>query len=169
MERLAWAITLAFAWLSLLAVSTASAQAAPRIIVGQVVDSATGLPLHNAAVTLDGTVDGGMSDSSGTFRVVSRHTERLRTLRIRRIGYRHTTLPLPERVVGDSIIVGRIVLIPDVKLWVDRIPECRELTGPAPVLRRDSILEWIQERKSSTGAVSAWLCRVKIGPETPIE
>jgi hypothetical protein len=159
--------TIACTWISLVATSNASAQTSSRIVVGQVVDSATGRPLPNALVQVDSTYDGVMSDSTGTFRFTSGYTGRSRTLRIRRMGYKEGTFLLPLITVADSIVTGRIALVAQSVLWVDRIPDCRELKGAAPPLRKDSILEWIQERKSQAGGVTSWLCRVKIGPDTP--
>jgi hypothetical protein len=168
-SRLLQAGTFAIACTCILVMSgsNAWAQAAPRIIVGQVVDSATGRPLPNALVQLDSTYDAGMSDSTGTFRFTSGYTARSRTLRIRRVGYRQGTFVLPQVTVADSMVTGRITLVAQSGLWLDRMPDCREFKGAAPPLRKDSILEWIQERRSSTGGVTSWLCRVKIGPDTP--
>ena len=144
------------------------AQSAPRIIVGQVVDSATGLPLDNATVQLVRTGASIQSDSSGTFRLVRRDTARSGTLRTLRVGYEPSTLTLTQRLDGDSIVVGRIALAESFPMRRDdRVPDCRELTGVAPRLRTDSLREWIQERTSPTGGVTLWLCRVKIVREMP--
>jgi hypothetical protein len=160
-------IALACAWLAVLTPSTVRAQTTSRVVVGQIVDSMTGVPLANALVQLDSTTDSAVSDSSGKFRFTSQSLVRSRALRIRRLGYQQGLLRLSQQMVGDSIDVGRIALVSQVVPLFDRIPECRELKGIAPPLRKDSIVEWLQVHRTLTGAESTWLCRVKIGSGSP--
>lgn len=158
------AFTLAF---TLACASPAASQTTPRIITGQIVDSATGHPLAGAYVVLDSTADGGVSDSTGAFRFTSRYTTHSRTLRIRRIGHRQRTIQLEPAVAIDSIVVGRVDLVAQsIELWGDRFPECQELKGKPRALRKDSIVEWVQEARNRKGQVIQLQCRVLL-PNAP--
>jgi hypothetical protein len=160
-------IPIAFLCVAFACPSPAASQTTPRIITGQIVDSASGHPLVGAYVLLDSTADGGVSDSTGAFRFTSRYTTHSRTLRIRRIGHRQHTIQLEPAVAIDSIVVGRVALVAQpIELWGDGFPECQELKGKARVLRKDSIVEWVQDARDRKRQVIQLLCHVRL-PNAP--
>lgn len=147
--------------------SPAASQTTPRVITGHIVDSASGHPLVGAYVVLDSTADGGVSDSTGAFRFTSRYTTHSRTLRVRRIGHRQRTIQLEPAAAIDSIVVGQVALVAQpIELWGDRFPECQELKGKPRVLRKDSIVEWVQEARNRKGQDIQLQCRVRL-PNAP--
>jgi hypothetical protein len=78
--------------MSLAAAQMASAQEPAARLVGRVTDVADKVPVPAAQVTVTGTTIGALSNDSGVFAL--RLPSDAKTLTVRRIGYRQTTVPV---------------------------------------------------------------------------
>src|SRR5579863_3048413 len=84
------------------------AQESSGRLVGHVTDAADKVPVPAAQVTVTGTTIGALSNDSGVFAL--RLPSDAKTLTVRRIGYRQTTVPVTAGQTDIAIALEKDVL-----------------------------------------------------------
>ena len=91
-----------------LALTVAGSAAAQEKVTGRVIDAENKAPIGSAAVQVTGTTFGATANDSGRFMV--RVPAEAKTLTVRRIGYRQTTVTLVPGTTEYTILLARDVL-----------------------------------------------------------